>query len=122
MNAISSMNNAYTAYANWSFPAGADQVDNQVEADLGALDAYDASAFPSGMPAMAELDAGDQFASFPSEVPALEAAVESAASEPQEDRQGPPAAEINGDMWFFSAGSGCQDGGGGDWGGLAGLD
>lgn len=114
MNAISSVNNAYAAYASWSLPAAAsDQVDNQVEADLGAFDAYDASDLPAGIPAMAELDAGDQFASLPSEIPALEAMVESAVSEPQEDRQGPPAAEINGDIWFFSAGPGCPDGGGG---------
>ena len=125
MNAISNVMNAYKAYASRESSAPSQLAELEDAADFEAQDAYDASAIPEEMPGLAELDSGDEFAPFSDEAAPLEAVAEAAATQEQEleERLGPPAAEVNGEMWFFSAGPGCcEDGGGGDWGGVAGLD
>lgn len=123
MNAISNVMNAYKAFASRESSAPSQQAEVEDAAEFEARDAYDASAIPEDMPGLAELDSGDQFSAIPDEADPLEAVAQAAATDEQEERLSPPSAEVNGEMWFFSAESGCcQDGGGGDWGGLAGLD
>lgn len=111
MNAISSLNSLCSGYAMWSAPVGT--AGEEATAEMGPLDACDLSGGPD--PAvLSELDGGDEFA----EVAADEAVGEDALQDGSElgvaaPEEGlvPQAADINGEMWFFSAGTG-------DWGGL----
>ncbi|MBX3167422.1 MAG: hypothetical protein KF760_08415 [Candidatus Eremiobacteraeota bacterium] len=77
------------------------------------MDAYDISGVSD------PLEGLPQDAPAPAESPEAEGG---AAPMVEENGFTPQATDIPGEMWFFSAGSGCVDGGASDWGGLAGLD